>query len=168
MNRNTKYIVICVGFAIASILMFGIVGLNQVNERQVVRNIFDEYYSNVDYYLSGKIINKTLIQDCGSEFRDLYLIEVDVDSLSITENNLQQENPFWGVYNKKKNRVYFISSIYNIDNKIPTSIEVSSEKREIKFSNGFELGMIVSNKFKELTDLASIDCIKFWVVFYIC
>lgn len=161
MNRNTKYIVITVGFAISSILMFGIVRLNQIEERQVVRNIFDEYYSSVDYYISGEIINKTLIQDCGSEFRDLYLIEINVDSLSITKNNLQMGNPFWGVYNKEMNRVYFISSIYNIDNKTPTSIEVFSEKREIKFSNGLELGMIVSNKFKELTDMRSIDCVKF-------
>ncbi|MDE6277160.1 MAG: hypothetical protein K2M06_03540 [Muribaculaceae bacterium] len=45
--------------------------------------------------------------------QDLYLIEIDVDTIEFFRNDLPEDSPYYGVYNKNTKKAYITTTLYN-------------------------------------------------------
>lgn len=160
-TKNTRYYLIAFVFAIIGFLMFVFMGIHQSNERQTVGGTFSEYYSSVDYSLKGIVKEKKLIRDYGTEYRNIYLVTIDVSSFVIIKDEIAPNQPFFGIFNYTDSLAYFVSPIYDENPDTPLDVYIDSKSRKIKFSNGLELEMIISDRYKELNEKNTANSLKF-------
>ena len=133
-----------------------------------IRRIFDTYHANSDFYLSGRVVSKDLLYDYGTMYRDVYVLEIDVDSFEIYKNDLMIGMPFLGVYDSICNKAYIQSPLYNEltyskyenDDSLPT-VKINSTDRVIHFSDGLQLGMLVVEKSVALSAKENRNTIRF-------
>lgn len=162
MNNTSKYWIIAVVSIIAILFMYSLSFLSLKKNNQISRDLFDDYYSHVDYSLKGKIISKELIFDYGSKYKDLYLLTIRVDSFNVIKNDLSVGDPFLGIYDKSSNTAYVPSPIYSYDDcdSLP-NIEISTQTKRVKFSNGIELGLSISQGLPQLDEKESPTTVRF-------
>lgn len=152
--KKSHIIFALIAFSLAGILMFTLSISNLRKTNKQINDIFDTYYSHVDYILKGQVISKKLLYDYGSHYKDAYILTVQVDSMEIMKNELSDDERFFGIYDSELKRAYIISPIYSYrtfqpygDNEeLPRiSVLTSTRDRTVKFSDGLELGMIISD-----------------------
>ena len=72
-----------------------------INGGRHYREEQDKYFSKVEYYFSGKMHSYRLLGGV------TYLIEIDVDSVSFTKNNISYKNDFVGLYSETQGKIFF-------------------------------------------------------------
>ena len=80
-HKTSSNIIIAISFSFMGILLWTHACHRQISSNNEVKRIFDTYYANSEYYLSGQIECKNLIYDCGTIYRDIYILEINVDTL---------------------------------------------------------------------------------------
>ena len=156
--KKSHIIFALIAFSLAGILMFTLSISNLCETNKQINDIFEDYYSKVDYRLKGQVISTKLLHDYGTPYRDTYVLTIHVDTMEIMKNELSHNELFLGVYDSALKRAYIISVLYNPDTSDPYRnneklpriiISTSPQDRTVKFSNGLKLGMIVSD-FKDV------------------
>lgn len=89
------------------------------------------------FYIEGDIVSaKYLYDDHGYH----YLICLRPTTVNIYKNEFSKSTPFWGVYDKKKDLVYFIISYWNpeIEKKAWKKVKIDSYKEyHIEMTNAY-------------------------------
>lgn len=156
--KKSHIIFALIAFSLAGILMFTLSISNLRKTNKQINDIFEDYYSKVDYRLKGQVISTELLHDYGTPYRNTYVLTIHVDTMEIIRNELSDNERFLGVYDSALKRAYIISMLYNPDTSNPyrdneklpqISISTLPQDRIVKFSNGLKLGMIVSD-FKDV------------------
>ena len=91
------------------------------------------------FRIEGDIIaTKYLYFDHG----DIFLVILRPTSINIYKNELTKSDPFWGIYDKKKNLVYFIVSYWDsyIEKQVWKKVKIDAWK---------DYRIEMTNKFKE-------------------
>ncbi len=91
------------------------------------------------FSIEGDIVSsKYLFSDHGHA--DIFLVTLRPTSINIYKNELTKSDPFWGVYDKKKNLVFFMMSYWDsyIEKQARNNVEIDShDKYHIKLTNSF-------------------------------
>ena len=125
--KKSHIIFALIAFSLAGILMFTLSISNLRKTNKQINDIFDTYYSHVDYILKGQVISKKLLYDYGSHYKDAYILTVQVYIIS----------PIYS---------YKTFQPYGDNEELPRiSVLTSIRDRTVKFSDGLELGMIISD-----------------------
>lgn len=74
--KKSHIIFALIAFSLAGILMFTLSIANLRKTNKQINDIFDTYYSHVDYILKGQVISKKLLYDYGSHYKDAYILTV--------------------------------------------------------------------------------------------
>ncbi len=152
--KKSHIIFALIAFSLTGILMFTLSISNLCETNKQINDIFEDYYSKVDYGLKGQVISTKLLHDYGTPYKDTYVLTIHVDTMEVMRNELSDNDRFLGVYDSVLKRAYIISPLYNPDTSNPyrdkeklpqISISTSPQDRTVKFSNGLKLGMIVSD-----------------------
>lgn len=151
--KTSTYIIVTLAFTIMGMLLWAYGYHRQISNNNDIRRIFEIYHANSEYYLSGQVVSIDLLYDYGTMYRDVYVLEIDVDSFEIYKNDLRIGMPFLGVYDSICNKAYIQSPIYNKQtnneykngDSLPT-VKINSTDGVIHFSNGLQLGMLVVEK----------------------
>ncbi len=167
-NITSTNIVVVVAFSLFGMLLWFYGCHRQVSSNNEAQRIFDTYYANSEYLLSGKVVSKELLYNYGSIYRNEYILEIAVDSFEIYKNDLKIDMPFLGVYDSITNNAYILSPLYNIltdkeyteNDSLPT-VRISSLDKEIHFSDGLVLGMHVVEKSDALSKKEKEHSIRF-------
>ena len=162
------YIIVTLAFSIMGMLLWAYGCHRQISDNNEIRRIFDTYHANSEFYLSGRVVSKDLLYDYGTMYRDIYVLEIDVDSFEIYKNDLKIGMPFLGVYDSICNKAYIQSPLYNKltyskyenDDSLPT-VKINSTDRVIHFSDGLQLGMLVVEKSDALSAKENRNTIRF-------
>lgn len=166
--KTSTYIIVTLAFTIIGMLLWGYGCHRQISNNNDIRRIFDTYHANSDYYLSGQVVSIDLLRDYGTIYRDVYILEIDIDSFEIYKNNLRIGMPFLGVYDSICNKAYIQSPIYNEQtnkeykngDSLPT-IKISSTDGVIHFSDGLQSGMLVVEESDALSSKENRNTIRF-------
>lgn len=166
--KTSTYIIVTLAFTIMGMLLWAYGCHRQISDNNEIRRIFDTYHANSDFYLSGRVVSKDLLYDYGTMYRDVYVLEIDVDSFEIYKNDLRIGMPFLGVYDSICNKAYIQSPLYNEltyskyenDDSLPT-VKINSTDRVIHFSDGLQLGMLVVEKSVALSAKENRNTIRF-------
>lgn len=166
--KTSTYIIVTLAFSILGMLLGAYGCHRQISDNNEIRRIFDTYHANSDFYLSGRVVSKDLLYDYGTMYRDVYVLEIDVDSFEIYKNDLRIGMPFLGVYDSICNKAYIQSPLYNEltyskyenDDSLPT-VKINSTDRVIHFSDGLQLGMLVVEKSVALSAKENRNTIRF-------
>ncbi len=166
--KTSTYIIVTLAFTIMGMLLWAYGCHRQISDNNEIRRIFDTYHANSDFYLSGRVVSKDLLYDYGTMYRDVYVLEIDVDSFEIYKNDLRIGMPFLGVYDSICNKAYIQSPLYNEltyskyenDDSLPT-VKINSIDRVIHFSDGLQLGMLVVEKSVALSAKENRNTIRF-------
>lgn len=116
-----------------------------------------KYLDSKSFYISGKMLTKTWLYNYGSEYKDVYLIQMSVDTISLIDNSVgskqSSDSLFWGILNPMDSTVFFVSEYrkdINHEDSFP-EIKVSSKTFHVEFSNGYRHPMRVHGyEFPEL------------------
>lgn len=166
--KTSTYIIVTLAFSILGMLLGAYGCHRQISDNNEIRRIFDTYHANSDFYLSGRVVSKDLLYDYDTMYRDVYVLEIDVDSFEIYKNDLRIGMPFLGVYDSICNKAYIQSPLYNEltyskyenDDSLPT-VKINSTDRVIHFSDGLQLGMLVVEKSVALSAKENRNTIRF-------
>lgn len=166
--KTGSYIIVMLAFSILGMLLWVYGCHRQISDNNEIKRIFDTYYANSEYYLSGQVISIDLLYDYGTMYRDVYVLEIDVDSFEIYKNDLKIGMPFLGVYDSICNKAYIQSPIYNgrtykeyqKGDMLPT-VRVNSTDGVIHFSDGLQSGMLVVEKSDALSAKENRNTIRF-------
>lgn len=166
--KTSTYIIVTLAFTIMGMLLWAYGCHRQISDNNEIRRIFDTYHANSEFYLSGRVVSKDLLYDYGTMYRDVYVLEIDVDSFEIYKNDLRIGMPFLGVYDSICNKAYIQSPLYNEltyskyenDDSLPT-VKINSADRVIHFSDGLQLGMLVVEKSVALSAKENRNTIRF-------
>lgn len=166
--KTGTYIIVTLAFSIMGMLLWAYGCHRQISNNNDIRRIFDTYHANSDYYLSGQVVSMDLLYDYGTMYRDVYVLEIDVDSFEIYKNDLRIGMPFLGVYDSICNKAYIQSPIYNKQtnneykngDSLPT-VKINSTDGVIHFSNGLQFGMLVVEKSDALSAKENRNTIRF-------
>ncbi len=130
-------IFICIGIVMFTVwavaCIHGILFLThpQISEREEIREKLSSFF------IEGDIISaKYLYNDHGYN----YLICLRPTTVNIYKNELSKSTSFWGIYDKKKNIVYFIISYWNpeIEKDAWKKVKIDSYKEyHIEMTNGY-------------------------------
>ena len=166
--KTGTYIIAVVAFSILGMLLWGYGCLRQISNNNDIRRIFDTYYTNSEYYLSGQIVSKELLYDYGTMYRNVYLLEIDVDSFDVLRNNIKLDMPFLGVYDSIRHKAYIQSPIYNGESykeykegDILPTVRINSVDGAIHFSSGLKFGLLVVEKSDALSAKENRNTIRF-------
>ncbi len=166
--KTGAYIVFVLAFSILGMLLWSYGCHRQISNNNEIRRIFDTYYANSEYYLLGHVVSKDLLYDYGTIYRDVYILEIAVDSFEVYKNDLKIDMPFFGVYDSIDNKAYILSPIYNgqtykeyLKGDTLPVVRINSTDRIIHFSSGLELGMLVLKKSGVLSDKENRNTIRF-------
>lgn len=136
---NKKKTFICIAIFMFSIWIIAIVqGLHSMTAQQtpdceVTRRKLSSFS------MEGDIISaKYLYSDHGHA--DIFLVILKPKFVNIYKNELTKSDPFWGVYDKKKNLVYFMMSYWD------SAIEETAWKK-IKIDSHDKYHIEMTNKF---------------------
>lgn len=167
-HKTSSNIILVISFSFMGILLWTHACHRQISSNNEVKRIFDTYYANSEYYLSGQIECKNLIYDCGTIYRDIYILEINVDTFDIRKNDIRERLPFFGVYDSISNKVYIQSPIYNYntdkeykDGDVLPFIRIDSQDKSVHFSDGLELGMIIVEQSDALSAKENNHTIRF-------
>ena len=166
--KTGSYIIVMLAFSILGMLLWVYGCHRQISDNNEIKRIFDTYYANSEYYLSGQVISIDLLYDYGTMYRDVYVLEIDVDSFEIYKNDLRIGMPFLGVYDSICNKAYIQSPIYNEQtnneykngDSLPT-VKINSTDGLIHFSDKLQLGMLVVEKSDVLSAKENRNTIRF-------
>lgn len=166
--KTGTYIIVTLAFSIMGMLLWGYGCHRQISNNNDIRRIFEIYHANSEYYLSGQVVSIDLLYDYGTMYRDVYVLEIDVDSFEIYKNDLRIGIPFLGVYDSICNKAYIQSSIYNGQtykeyqngDTLPT-VRINSTDGVIHFSDGLQSGMLVVEKSDALSAKENRNTIRF-------
>ncbi|MBD5354516.1 MAG: hypothetical protein HDR85_06380 [Bacteroides sp.] len=133
--------------AIISVILF----FRNIRENNQKSNYRSEYFSGVDYSINGKMLSKTLAFDAGTESRNLYIIEMAVDTFLVSKRT-KEEGQFFGIYDTISSKAYFIST-FNVKDEegveLP-DINIISTKQTVYYSNGHDSDMILPRDLKSI------------------
>ena len=90
--------------------------LNNCKETRESREKYERYHFHSRWRLMGqmKSFSEPLYGSRGNTpTQDLYLIEIDVDTIEFFRNDLPEDSPYYGVYNKNTKKAYIIANLYN-------------------------------------------------------
>lgn len=126
-----------------------------------------KYLDSRQFYVSGKMLTKTWLYNYGSEYKDVYLIKMSVDTINLINDNViskhSNDSLFWGIFNPKDSTVFFVSEYrkdINYEDSLP-EIRVSSKTFHVEFSNGYRHSMRVHGyEFPELCSNESAATIR--------
>lgn len=92
------------------------------------------------FSIEGDIVSsKYLFSDHGHA--DIFLVTLRPTSINIYKNELTKSDPFWGVYDKKKNLVYFVMSYWdsNIEKSVWKEVTIDSyQQYNIELTNKYK------------------------------
>ena len=167
-HKTGTYIIAVVAFSILGMLLWAYGCHRQISNNNDIRRIFDTYHANSEYFLSGHVVSIKLLYDYGTMYRDVYVLEIDVDSFEIYKNDIKTGMPFLGVYDSICNKAYIQSSIYNKQtyteykngDSLPTVI-INSTDGVIHFSDGLKSGMLVVEESDALSAKENRNTIRF-------
>lgn len=166
--KTSTYIIVTLAFSIMGMLLWATGCHRQISNNNDIRRIFEIYHANSEYYLSGQVVSIDLLYDYGTMYRDVYVLEIDVDSFEIYKNDLRIGMPFLGVYDSICNKAYIQSPIYNEQtnneykngDSLPT-VKINSTDGLIHFSDRLQLGMLVVEKSDVLSAKENRNTIRF-------
>ncbi len=166
--KTGTYIIVTLAFSILGMLLWAVGCHRQISDNNEIRRIFDIYHANSEFFLSGQVISKDLLYDYGTMYRDVYVLEIDVDSFEIYKNDLRIGMPFLGVYDSIRNKAYIQSPIYNRQthneyqkgDTLPT-VRINSTDGVVHFSDGLQSGMLVVEKSDALSAKENRNTIRF-------
>jgi len=130
--KISKKITIAIMFLIA-FFTWAILFSNYSDKKEVKDKAI--YFSKVSYTISGKM----------GSYRPLggivYLLEIDVDSITIPKNYLSKKDDFIGLYSKKPNKVYLnaylesgeCNTFKEIRNDTLPYVKINSSKKIIQY-----------------------------------
>lgn len=81
--KTSTYIIVTLAFSIMGMLLWASGCHRQISNNNDIRRIFEIYHANSEYYLSGQVVSIDLLYDYGTMYRDVYVLEIDVDSVTI-------------------------------------------------------------------------------------
>ncbi len=130
---NKKKTLIYIAIFMFTIWIIAIVhGLHSMSNQPV-----SEREQRSFFCMEGNIVaTKYLYFDHG----DIFLVTLRPTSINIYKNELTKSDPFWGVYDKKKNLVFFMMSYWDsyIEKQARNNVEIDShDKYHIKLTNSF-------------------------------
>ena len=77
-----------------------------------------KYLDSKSFYISGRMLTKTWLYNYGSEYKDVYLIQMSVDTISLIDNSVgskqSSDSLFWGILNPMDSTVFSYQSIGKI------------------------------------------------------
>lgn len=167
--KTSTYIIVTLAFTIMGMLLWAYGCHRQISDNNEIRRIFDTYHANSEYYLSGQVVSINLLYDYGTMYRDVYVLEIDVDSFEIYKNDIKTGMPFLGVYDSICNKAYIQSPIYNWqthkeyqkgDHPLPNA-KINSTDGVIRFSDGLQSGLLVVEKSDALSVKENRNTIRF-------
>lgn len=162
------YIIVTLAFSISGMLLWAYGCHRQISNNNELSKIFDTYHANSEYYLSGQVVSINLLYDYGTMYRNVYVLEIDVDSFEIYKNDLKIGMPFLGVYDSIFNKAYIQSPIYNGQtykeyqkgDTLP-AVRINSTDGLVYFSDGFQSGLLVVEKSDALSAKENRNTIRF-------
>ena len=131
---NKKKTLIYIAISMFTIWIIAIVhGLHSMSNQPV-----SEREQRSFFCMEGNIVaTKYLYFDHG----DIFLVTLRPTSINIYKNELTKSDPFWGVYDKKKNLVYFVMSYWdsNIEKSVwKKGIIDSYKQHHIELTNKYK------------------------------
>ena len=83
--------------------------------RSFIRNdqLFKTYESQSQWYLQGQAVAVKLLGKGDQPTRNAFLVEIDVDTFVIKHNSLLDDSPYFGLYDKRHNKAYIITTLYS-------------------------------------------------------
>lgn len=155
MKRNIWTIIIVLAIFLSLVILLMTEHVKDVRSSVKQQEI---YYSNVYYQVKGKMLNKELLVEYGSESKKVYLIEMSVDSIVLKKTlNADKDSLFFGVYSPADKKLYYISDFQPYPSKVNNgsddmqNIIISSKNRSIMYSNGTcERIMIYGRQYEQL------------------
>lgn len=162
MKTKILLIVCAIIFGLAQFGLFTFSLFNQRTQNKQGKEVAEMYFSSMHYYLKGKVVDKKLVFNCGTKYRNNYLLTIAVDTFIIQEDDVPPENLFIGVYDDSIKTAYIVSRCYSNsnDNELPF-IEVSTQKQMTTFSNGVEVNLSVSDWTDILQEKENAQTIRF-------